>query len=492
MSSALEQLGDLGGSRISAALRAFFTERNSPTLLVIDSLDEAKEPDERLRQADTLQWRIVLTSRPNSWNQQLEIKEKDRSHCVGELQPFRYPDDVQAFIHRWFAGKPKWGSDLAAQIAQRPDLRQAATVPLILTLYCILGGGEPLPEFRRDLYTRVLRRLLSGRWRHGGDRVDADACLDTLRAWAWAGATSHTISGVGTWADDIQAEPARIGRVEQDAVDHVATPLRFPDIDTDQTVRRFIHRSLREHLVAEHVASLSVEQAAEALLPHLWYDPDWEYSAPAALAMHAQRDQVLRQLIRRTSGSDQFPQGFSAIDGCWELRRFLARAAQESSEADWSYESTKVIGQARDELAESGRIDDLNGAPSWRSSNRQCRKTLLGWLTREPMYASKTSESELVEAVLRLEPTADDMRQAREALLGFLAHPASVSYMAPSVNTSTVHALVQLATTTESKHQARKALLELLQKLNGRGLCLPDHTRRACVIRVAGGSTPET
>ena len=30
-----------------------------------------------------------------------------------------------------------------------------------------------------------------------------------------------------------------------------------------------------------------------------------------------------------------------------------------------------------------------------------------------------------------------------------------------------------------------------LQKLNGRGLCLPDHTRRACVIRVAGGSTPE-
>jgi len=34
-------------------------------------------------------------------------------------------------------------------------------------------------------------------------------------------------------------------------------------------------------------------------------------------------------------------------------------------------------------------------------------------------------------------------------------------------------------------------LIVPLQKLNGRGLCLPDHTRRACVIRVAGGSTPE-
>jgi Histidine kinase-like ATPase domain len=31
----------------------------------------------------------------------------------------------------------------------------------------------------------------------------------------------------------------------------------------------------------------------------------------------------------------------------------------------------------------------------------------------------------------------------------------------------------------------------VLQKLNGRGLCLSDHIRRACVIRGAGGSTPE-
>ena len=69
VSSALDQLGDLGGSRISAALGVFFTERNAPTLLVIDSLDEAHGPSERLRQADTLPWRIVLTSRPSSWRQ---------------------------------------------------------------------------------------------------------------------------------------------------------------------------------------------------------------------------------------------------------------------------------------------------------------------------------------------------------------------------------------------------------------------------------------
>ena len=310
VSSALDQLGDLGGSRLSAAIRVFFTERNAPTVLVIDSLDEAHGPDERLRQADTLPWRIVLTSRPSSWNNQLIVEEENDSHRVGELQPLRYPDDVEPFIRRWFAQEPEWGNDLAAQIARRPGLQQAATVPLILAFYCIVGGSEPLPDFRRDLYTRVLKRMLTGRWRGSDDpQPDVDACLQTLRAWAWSGATSHPVSGVGTWADDIPTERVRLGEAEEDALDHVATPLGPPDVDTGKTLRRFIHRSIREHLVAEHVASLPVDQAVEALLPHIWYDPDWEYSAPAALAMHPQHDQLLRDLICRAASSGPDPWG---------------------------------------------------------------------------------------------------------------------------------------------------------------------------------------
>ena len=178
VSSALGQIGDLGGSRISKALGVFFAERNAPTLLVIDSLDEAHGPSERLRQASTLPWRIVLTSRPSSWRHQLPIDDADESHRVGELQPLDYPGDVEPFIERWFAGQPERGNDLAAQIARRPGLQQAATVPLILAFYCIVGGTGPLPDFRRDLYTKVLNRMLTGRWRDDDDRQpDADACL---------------------------------------------------------------------------------------------------------------------------------------------------------------------------------------------------------------------------------------------------------------------------------------------------------------------------
>ena len=382
VSSALGQLADLGGSRISTALRGFFTERNAPTLLVIDSLDEAHGPSERLRQAGTLPWRIVLTSRPSTWRNQLTINDTDDSHRVGELQPLRYPDDVDPFIERWFAGRAEWGNDLAAQIARRPDLQQAATVPLVLAFYCIIGGTGPLPHFRRDLYTRVLNRMLTGRWRDDDDRQpDADTCLQTLQAWAWDGAASnHRISGVGTWTDDIPTKRAGLGEADADALDHVATPLGPRDVDTRKTLRRFIHRSIREHLVAEHVASLPVDQAAEALLPHLWYDPDWEYAAPAALAMHPQHDQLVRDLICRAARSDQVPGDLSVIDAVWEFRGLLARVASESGEADWSPEVAGMIGQARVDLARSARIDDLSGAAPWAASNRQAREALLGLL----------------------------------------------------------------------------------------------------------------
>ena len=314
ISSALNQIGDLGGSRIKVAVSEFFVERNSAVLLVVDALDEAHGSSERLQQADTLPWRIVLTSRPSAWRNQLTIDETDESRRVGELQPLRYPDDVTPFIRQWFGERPE-GSDLAGQIALRPDIQQAVTVPLILAFCCIVGSSGPLPEFRRDLYTKVLRRMLTGRWRDDDERdVDADACLEVLRTWAWSGAINDPVSGVGAWDDDIPTERVWLDESHRDAIDHIAAPSGPRDFDNGKIVRRFIHRSVREHFVAEYVAGLPADEAVEVLLPHLWYDPDWEYAAPAAIAMHPDHDQLLKKLICYAAGMDRFPVDMSVLD----------------------------------------------------------------------------------------------------------------------------------------------------------------------------------
>ena len=159
------------------------------------------------------------------------------------------------------------------------------------------------------------------------------------------------------------------------------SPLGQPDVDTGMTQRRFVHRSLREHLVAEHVARMPAGEAAGELLNHLWYDPDWEYAAPAALAMHPQRDQVLKELICRVTRGDQLRADLAAIDGCWEIRRFLARVALESGEDDWSPEAAEMIGQARLDIATSGQ-DNLRQvvASDWPTSNGLIIESLLALL----------------------------------------------------------------------------------------------------------------
>jgi hypothetical protein len=502
VSSALGELADLGGSRLSAAIHLFFTERNAPTVLVIDSLDEARGSSERLRQADTLPWRIVLTSRPSSWNLQLGIRQEGDSDQVGELQPLRYPDDVEAFIRRWFAERPFWGEDLLAQIVRRPSLQRAATVPLILAFYCIIGGSEPLPDFRHELYAKVLKRLLTGRWRGlDENQPDMGTCLDTLRAWAWSGATSDPVSGVGIWPDDIVTARSPLSAADEDGVDHVAAPLGPPDIDTGQTIRRFIHRSIREYLVAEHVAGLPVDQAADILFQHLWYDPDWEYSAPAALAMHPQRDRLLQSVICRAARSRQIPGDLSVIDAGWEVRRLLVRVAAESSEADWSPALAGLISQARVELTGSARIDRLGQAAHWRSSNRKVCETLLELLakgtynwaelperlvsgivhvatnaaeqrqTREELLKLLSSmrasslrliEREILAGLAQLKPTAEDKRRARKALLGSLAEEWEGYWVA-----QLVAALARLGPTAEDKRQAFERLLSLLAGQSG-------------------------
>ena len=469
VSSAFDQLPDLGGSRISAALRQSFTERNTATLLIVDSLDEAHGPSDRLRQLNNFPWRVVLTSRPSSWRKQLTINDTGESHRVGKLQPLDYPGDVEPFIQRWFDGRPE-GNDLAAQIAGRSDLQQAATVPLILAFYCIVGGTGPLPEFRHDLYTKVINSMLLGSWRDDDDarqQLDPDSCITVLRAWAWSGASgpanNDPVSGVGTWKDEIPTEPVRLGKADADALDHVATPLGPLDPETRKISRRFIHRSIREHLVAGHVASLPADEAVKVLLPHLWYDPDWEYTAPEAIAKHPQRDQLLQGLIRRAANPHpvpgdlsviDIPADLSLIDAGWEFRGVLARVASESSEADWSPEVAGMIAQARMELARTGRIGDLGRAPLWGTSNRQAREALLGLLANE---TEGPTAAALAGRVAQLDPTAEDKRQAREALLRLLAGQTEGPTAAALAGR-----VAQLDPTAEDKRQAREALLRLL------------------------------
>jgi hypothetical protein len=465
VSSALGQLPDLGGARVADAVRLLFEDRSGPTLLVSDSLDEAHGADERLRSTERLPpaWRVMLTSRPASWNGQLDMGKNDPARRVGDLQPLRYPEDVESFIACWFTAEPARAAELAAQLRARPDLQQAVTVPLLLTFCCIIGGDQPLPGHRGDLYAKVIRRMLTGRWRGSGrdPEHDPDGCLETLCGWAWSAAASDPVSGVGDWADEF-CTPRAGGRDNQEVLDHVAVPLGPPDLDTGMSRRRFVHRSVHEHLAARYVSRMPAEKAAAVLLGHVWYDPDWEYAAPAALAMHRDREQVLREMVRQVTGGDQTAVGLEVVDGCWEFRRFLARVAHESSQDDWSPEAASLIGQARTDLIISRKgfrhlVSDYSRASDWPASDWPTSNRLL----LEDLLTETINDYEgglLPQAAPKLAVGAEERASTRQELLHLLLRPSTDSCLAGEL----AEAIAGLDPTAEERAATREALLLLL------------------------------
>jgi hypothetical protein len=459
VASALGHLPDLGGARVLEAVQAFFEERNAPTLLVADSLDEALGVDDRIRQADTLPpaWRIVLTSRPGSWDRQLNISENDPSRRVGVLRPLRYPDDVEPFITAWFNEQPAKAARLVAQIRSRPGLQQAATMPLIMAFYCIVGSDKSLPTLLGDLHSMVIRRMLTGRWRRSGDRdVDPDACLETLRIWAMTAAEEDPLSGIGTWPDEFVTPRARQhSRDDREAMDHIAVPLGPADHD-GMTARRFVHRSIREYLTAEHIAlTMPVREAAAELAKHVWYDPDWEFAAPAALARHPQRDLVLADLIGHVTGGSQQYADLAAADGCHEFRLFLARVAQQSTEDAWSQWSARLIGEARRDILISGpKGVQIAANPDWPTTNQEILKSALGLLKTQ---ANHRSAQDLADAMVGFAITDSDRAQALSGLLHLLA-----TQIDPWLTAATTRAIEKLATTDTERASTRLTMLRLL------------------------------
>ncbi len=268
--------------------------------------------------------------------------------------------------------------------------------------------------------------------------------------------------------------PGRAARgpsdADRNALDHIAMPLGPADFDTDKTQRRFVHRSLREHLVAQHVASLSVDEAVETLLPHLWYDPDWEYSAPAALVMHSQHDEVLRKLLSRVIRSDVTSASSSLIDGGRELRAFMARLAAESTEDDWPPDMARLIRNAANQLAQSSSSTvDMGEAVAWGIPKQQARTTLqklLADFSPEPdddfgMLIGIASRpfSKQVNQMVWLAETAAEKRETRQVLLRLLDdqdHSRAAAWLAAG--------LMKLEPTDEERRGARVRLLDLLAR----------------------------
>ena len=388
---AFAQIGHrFGSDQLTAALKRRFLQQRGRFLVVLDGLDEADhlpggDALDRLAATAERELRIVLTSRPASWRRQLPLGRRNDRHRVAELEPLDYPEDVLGVIDVWLAGRPAARAGLIARLEDSPELAQAVQTPLLCAMHCLLAEvGDGLPVTGGELWARVVTRLLEGMWRyHHLDDQKRVVARRALRELAWAGADTDPVTGLSAWPEMVQHtfEPV-LADVVESAVSHVAPAAPY-DPDTAEPARQFLHPSIREHLVAQHVAALPAAEARDAIEPHLWYDPRWEQVLPSAIAAHPQRDTLLHAVIDGDGRVADLRLALDRRDGFGELRRLLARLATETSPNMWSAVHVRLIDDACRSLHATGHAVNwlaaaVRGWPGARPGSRELADLLAG------------------------------------------------------------------------------------------------------------------
>lgn len=456
--AALREVGHrFGSERVSQALNRRFLEQPGRYLVALDGLDEAEHLPardllNRLPAVAGRELRILLTTRPSSWQRQLPMDEKNQRHRLADLQPLRYPEDVTAVVSWWLAEQPEARDRLTTLLEQRYDLAQLATTPLLCAMYCLLAGsGQPLPQTRRKLQERMVTRLLQGSWHlqpvTGGQLAAARVAVREL---AWAGAAAEPATGLGAWPEEIIPAPeANLPESVLAAISHVAPVVEY-DPDEPIPPRRFVHRSIREHLVAEYLASLPAAEATSLIEPHLWYDREWEQVLPAAVAGHPQCDAVLHALLVGDAVTPATWQAVDRRDGFGELRRLLERLATETSPTDWNDEHARLIDGVSHELTAAAL-----GWPGARPGPEQLAELQAG---RSPW-----SQQALRDWVGYLELTPATREKLVQTLLGYLRTGIQSRHFSTNWELDSAIALDALGLTEQQRAASAEGLTHRLR-----------------------------
>ena len=426
---------DLGGGDVIDRLKRTLQSSGSKALMVVDSLDEAADEQGQGNNYQSLtsvgDWRVIVTSRPAAWHSMQQSSAQ--TERVANLLELEYPGDVEGFVDAWFDGQATPAEGLKAAIRERPELRRSCVVPLLLTFYCIFteDRGVGLPSLRRDLYQQLIELLIERGWHHdhpGADnQPDLEDCLALLRQWAWDAVKGQkTEAGLGNWGDTFTPTRGTAGPVAK-AVKAIAPPVASSQVPPRLRSRRrtFIHRTFLEHLVAEYIATLPTQEAAAALLPHLWFDSDWEVAAPAAIAAHHSRlpGVLLEVLLMQAQPSIDDP---PRRETQFEFAQLLAKAGRESSHPLWT-DSDSVVEIRRGQLvatiiaalptARLGVVSRLVGVLPQLGASEQDRQAAIEAIRQALPTADPGVVSDLVGVLPQLGASEQDRQAAIEAIL---------------------------------------------------------------------------
>jgi len=438
-------------------------------LAVADSLDEGVAVNQARTLLNSLTSsptrRLVVTSRPEAWHSAASGLRATQDTRVGTLTELRYPKDVHGYIKAWFTESPPTAQHLIRQLERRRELRATATSPLLLTFYCMLTEQEPdqeLPRRRRELYRTIIDLLLTEGWAKAKKPVDTAKCRAILQQWAWDAVNEAvTPAGLGVWPETITTNctTLNVSTAMERALDNVAPKQEYPgssQYDHARVERRFLHRTLWEYLVSEHMATtFSAAKAAKALLPHIWFDPDWHITLPMAIAAHQKRSKLADQLW--THYTDHPTPAQKVVND--RLEELILEVATQTDPEDWNKANRTRIRALREGLAPR-HSELITSSAHWDSPGHVT--TILAGLLGSALWRIP----DLVFELSALGPNIKERAEARRAILATLASLnwifTSLTGPSPGWVPTLVHILLSLEPSDKEREKARHDILTTL------------------------------
>ena len=442
-------------------IRRLVLRPGARVLAVADSLDEGVAVNQARTLLNSLTSsptrRLVVTSRPEAWHSAASGLCATQDTRVGTLTELRYPEDVHGYVEAWFAESPPTAQHLIRQLKRRRELRATATSPLLLTFYCMLTEQEPdqeLPRRRRELYRTIIDLLLAGGWATTEKPVDTDACRAILQQWAWdAVKDAVTPAGLGVWPETITTDrrPPDASEAMERALDNVAPKQEHPRsslYEHTRVERRFLHRTLWEYLVSEHIATtFSAARAAKTLLPHIWFDPDWHVALPMAIAAHRRRSKLVDRLWAYYT--DHPTPAQEVVNK--RLEKLILEVAAQTDPEDWNKANQARIRALRDNFAPH-QPELIASSAHWGSPSHV--EAILAAL----LHVAPREVNNLIDTLLKLDPTDTEQTQAHHPITTALPETISrsVDYL--------INALLKLDPTDTERAQARHTITTALPK----------------------------
>ncbi|WP_298625202.1 SUMF1/EgtB/PvdO family nonheme iron enzyme [uncultured Zoogloea sp.] len=307
--------GELTGEVFAAELKA------GRCLLIFDGVDEVPESrgDDLPRRnlltglADALPaWRkagnwLLVTSRPYG----LDAEDQRRLGVpMAELAELPEPL-MQLFVRRWFeAVDPANGvvkaDGLLTHLAQRDDLAEMRSNPMLLTALCVkYDEGRRLPQDFYALYDAVVRQVLYKRCSTENERDQARNRLGAIALGMHRGdaasprqtpAAEVTVEEV----DRLLAELAQHDSVSEPGAGEACAKRELLLSDSGLLLPRdyrrvaFYHLSFQEFLAAERLRKLP--EAPEAILANHAGTPAWRRTLRFLFCAIAERDSAERAI----------------------------------------------------------------------------------------------------------------------------------------------------------------------------------------------------